>query len=91
VFRLGKFLQVKGPGLSVIVPLIDQLRRIDTRVQTIQIARQQVITKDDVPVSIDAVLFFRVDRASDAVSKCKSFVSRSHSTRGHRSAMSSVR
>ena len=40
VFRLGKFLQVKGPGLFLIVPLIDQLRMIDTRVQTIQIARQ---------------------------------------------------
>jgi regulator of protease activity HflC (stomatin/prohibitin superfamily) len=73
VFRLGKFLQVKGPGLFVIVPLIDQLRRIDTRVQTIQIARQQVITKDNVPVSIDAVLFFKVDRAADAVIKVQDF------------------
>jgi regulator of protease activity HflC (stomatin/prohibitin superfamily) len=51
VFRLGKLFRVKGPGLFLIVPLIDQLRRIDTRVQTIQIARQQVITKDNVPVS----------------------------------------
>jgi regulator of protease activity HflC (stomatin/prohibitin superfamily) len=73
VFRLGKFLQVKGPGLFVIVPFIDQLRRIDTRVQTIQIARQQVITKDNVPVSIDAVLFFKVDRAADAVIKVQDF------------------
>jgi regulator of protease activity HflC (stomatin/prohibitin superfamily) len=55
VFRLGKFLRVKGPGLFLIVPLVDRLRRIDTRVETIQIARQQVITKDNVPVSIDAV------------------------------------
>jgi regulator of protease activity HflC (stomatin/prohibitin superfamily) len=73
VFRFGKFLQVKGPGLFAIVPLIDQIRRIDTRVQTIQIARQQVITKDNVPVSIDAVLFFRVERASDAVIKVQDF------------------
>jgi regulator of protease activity HflC (stomatin/prohibitin superfamily) len=73
VFRLGKFLQVKGPGLFVIVPLVDQLRRIDTRVQTIQIARQQVITKDNVPVSIDAVLFFKVVSASDAVIKVQDF------------------
>jgi regulator of protease activity HflC (stomatin/prohibitin superfamily) len=73
VFRLGKFQQVKGPGLFLIVPLIDQLRRIDTRVQTIQIARQQVITKDNVPVSIDAVLFFRVERAADAVIKVQDF------------------
>jgi regulator of protease activity HflC (stomatin/prohibitin superfamily) len=73
VFRLGKFLQVKGPGLFLIVPLVDQLRRIDTRVQTIQIARQQVITKDNVPVSIDAALFFRVESAADAVIKVQDF------------------
>jgi regulator of protease activity HflC (stomatin/prohibitin superfamily) len=73
VFRLGKFRHVKGPGLFLIIPLVDQLRRIDTRVQTIQIARQQVITKDNVPVSIDAVLFFKVLSASDAVIKVQDF------------------
>jgi len=73
IFRLGKFLGVKGPGLFLIVPVFDQLRRIDTRVQTIQIARQQVITKDNVPVSIDAVLFFKVASASDAVIKVQDF------------------
>ena len=73
IFRLGKFLQVKGPGLFAIVPLIDQLRLIDTRVQTIQIARQQVITKDNVPVSVDAVLFFKVTSAADAVIKVQDF------------------
>jgi regulator of protease activity HflC (stomatin/prohibitin superfamily) len=73
VFRLGKFLAVKGPGLFLIIPVIDQLRRIDTRVQTIQVARQQVITKDNVPVSIDAVLFFKVLNASDAVIRVQDF------------------
>ena len=73
VFRVGKFSGVKGPGLFLIVPMVDQLRRIDTRVQTIQIARQQVITKDNVPVSIDAVLFFKVKSAADAVIKVQDF------------------
>jgi regulator of protease activity HflC (stomatin/prohibitin superfamily) len=73
VFRLGKFAWVKGPGLFAIVPLVDQLRRIDTRVQTIQIARQQVITKDNVPVSIDAVLFFKVEDAAAAVVKVQDY------------------
>lgn len=50
-----------------------RLRRIDTRVQTIQVARQQVITKDNVPVSIDAALLFRVENASDAVIKVQDF------------------
>jgi regulator of protease activity HflC (stomatin/prohibitin superfamily) len=73
VFRLGKFLCVKGPGLFAIVPLVDQVRLIDTRVQTIQVARQQVITKDNVPVSVDAVLFFKVQSAADAVIKVQDF------------------
>jgi regulator of protease activity HflC (stomatin/prohibitin superfamily) len=73
VFRLGKFRDVRGPGLFVIVPLIDQLRLIDTRVQTIQIARQQVITKDNVPVSVDAVLFCKVQNPADAVIKVQDF------------------
>jgi regulator of protease activity HflC (stomatin/prohibitin superfamily) len=73
VFRLGKFRNVRGPGLFVIVPLIDQLRLIDTRVQTIQIARQQVITKDNVPVSVDAVLFCKVQNPADAVIKVQDF------------------
>jgi regulator of protease activity HflC (stomatin/prohibitin superfamily) len=74
VFRLGKFWQVKGPGLFFIVPLVDQLRVIDTRVQTAQIARQQVITKDNVPVSVDAVLFFKVENASNAVIRVQNFL-----------------
>jgi regulator of protease activity HflC (stomatin/prohibitin superfamily) len=73
VFRLGKFLRVKGPGLFLIVPVVDQVRLIDTRIQTIQVARQQVITKDNVPVSVDAVLFFKVESASDAVIKVQDF------------------
>jgi len=73
VFRLGKLSKIKGPGLFLILPLVDQLRRIDTRVQTIQIARQQVITKDNIPVTIDAVLFFKVENASDAVVKVQDF------------------
>jgi regulator of protease activity HflC (stomatin/prohibitin superfamily) len=73
VFRLGKFSSVRGPGLFLVVPLVDQLRRVDTRVQTIQIERQQVITKDNVPVSIDAVLFFKVESAADAIIKVQDF------------------
>jgi len=73
VFRLGKFQGIKGPGLFFIIPLIDQIKRIDTRVQTVQVARQQVITKDNVPVTIDAVLFFKVENASDAIIRVQDF------------------
>ncbi|MFI5460285.1 MAG: slipin family protein [Isosphaerales bacterium] len=67
VFRLGKFHCMKGPGLFMIVPLVDQLRMIDTRVLTVNFPKQQVITRDNVPVTIDGVLFFRVKNASEAI------------------------
>ncbi len=67
VFRLGKFHTIKGPGLFMIVPLIDQLRMVDTRVLAVNIPKQQVITRDNVPVTIDGVLFFRVANAAEAI------------------------
>jgi regulator of protease activity HflC (stomatin/prohibitin superfamily) len=67
VFRLGKFQAIKGPGLFLIIPLIDQLRMVDTRVLAVNIPKQQVITRDNVPVTIDGVLFFRVDNAAEAI------------------------
>jgi regulator of protease activity HflC (stomatin/prohibitin superfamily) len=67
VFRLGKFHGMKGPGLFTIIPLIDQIRMVDTRVLTANFPQQQVITRDNVPVTIDGVLFFRVDNAAEAI------------------------
>jgi regulator of protease activity HflC (stomatin/prohibitin superfamily) len=67
VFRLGRFHTIKGPGLFMIIPLIDQLRMVDTRVLAVSIPKQQVITRDNVPVTIDGVLFFRVANAAEAI------------------------
>jgi regulator of protease activity HflC (stomatin/prohibitin superfamily) len=67
VFRLGKFHSIRGPGLFMIIPLIDQLRMVDTRVLAVNIPKQQVITRDNVPVTIDGVLFFRVDNPAEAI------------------------
>ena len=67
VFRLGKFKEIKGPGLFLIIPLIDQVRMVDTRILAVNIPKQQVITRDNVPVVIDGVLFFRVNNAADAI------------------------
>ena len=67
MFRLGKFHSIKGPGLFMIIPLIDQLRMVDTRVLAVNIPKQQVITRDNVPVTIDGVLFFRVDNPAEAI------------------------
>jgi regulator of protease activity HflC (stomatin/prohibitin superfamily) len=73
VFRLGKLSAVKGPGLFLVIPLIDWVRMVDTRVQALEISRQNVITRDNVPVSIDGVLFFRVVEAALAVVKVQDF------------------
>jgi regulator of protease activity HflC (stomatin/prohibitin superfamily) len=67
VFRLGKYKDIKGPGIFLIVPLIDQIRMVDTRVLAVNIPKQQVITRDNVPVTIDGVLFFRVVNAAEAI------------------------
>jgi regulator of protease activity HflC (stomatin/prohibitin superfamily) len=67
VFRLGRFHTIKGPGLFMIIPLIDQIRTVDTRVLAVSIPKQQVITRDNVPVTIDGVLFFRVANAAEAI------------------------
>jgi regulator of protease activity HflC (stomatin/prohibitin superfamily) len=67
VFRLGKYKDTRGPGLFLIVPLIDQIRMVDTRVLAVNIPKQQVITRDNVPVTIDGVRFFRVANAAEAI------------------------
>lgn len=67
VFRLGKFLDTRGPGLFMVIPLIDHVRMVDTRVLAVNIPKQQVITRDNVPVTIDGVLFFRVVNAAEAI------------------------
>jgi regulator of protease activity HflC (stomatin/prohibitin superfamily) len=67
VLRLGKFLGIRGPGILYIVPFIDYVRFVDMRVLAINIPSQKVITKDNVPASVDGVLFFLVADAERAV------------------------
>lgn len=67
VLRFGKFHKVKGPGLFLIIPIVDVTIKIDTRVLTLDIPTQQAITKDNVPVSINGVVYFKVENADTAV------------------------
>ena len=73
IFRLGKYSGIKGPGLFFIIPVVEQARFIDTRVLTMDIPTQQVITKDNVPVKINGVLFFQVDNVADAIIKVQDY------------------
>lgn len=74
VFRLGKFQSTKGPGLIVLIPFIDKVERVDLRVLTINVDRQEVITKDNVTVNVDAITFFRVVDAERAVIQVERFI-----------------
>ena len=60
ILRLGRLRPVKGPGLIFIIPVIDRLTRVDTRVVTLDVPAQKVITRDNVTVEVDAVVFYRV-------------------------------
>src|SRR3990167_1796239 len=73
VFRLGKYSSIQGPGIFFIIPMIDELRMIDTRILTMDIPKQQVITKDNVPVSINGVLYFLVSDPESAVIKVQNY------------------
>jgi regulator of protease activity HflC (stomatin/prohibitin superfamily) len=74
VFRLGKFSSVKGPGMFTVIPLIDSVQTVDTRVLTLDIPRQEAITKDNVPVSIDGVIFLQVARPDQAIINVQSYL-----------------
>jgi len=74
VLRLGQFQSIRGPGLFFVVPIIDRVRMVDTRVLAADIPRQEAITKDNVPVSINGALFFKVTNVEDAVMKIQDYV-----------------
>ncbi len=67
VFRMGKFVGVRGPGWVFILPFIEEYVKVDLRVQTVDIAPQKVITKDNIEVTIDAVIYLKVVDAAKAV------------------------
>ena len=73
IFRLGKLLGAKGPGLILLFPYVDKMVKMDLRVVTIDVAKQEVMTRDNVPVTVDAVVYFRVIDPVAAVVKVENF------------------
>ena len=67
VFRLGRYIGIKGPGIYYLVPLIDRQQKIDTRTATVNLEQQETITKDSVTIKVNAVLWFRIVEASKAI------------------------
>ena len=69
VFRFGKLRGERGPGLNLIIPYIDRMIKVDMRVETLVVEPQEVITRDNVTVQVDAVIFFQPVNATDTIIK----------------------
>ena len=74
VLTLGKFSGVKGPGLRLLIPYVQTMRRVDVRTTPIDVPKQEVITKDNVTVGVDAIVYFRVIDSSRAVLETTNYV-----------------
>src|SRR6266480_24712 len=74
IFRLGRLIALKGPGLIILIPFIDQMVRVDLRTVTLNVPPQEVITKDNVTVRVTAVAYFRVIDPNKAVTEVENFL-----------------
>ena len=67
IFRLGRIIATKGPGLIILIPIVDKMVKIDMRTITMDVPSQDVITRDNVSIKVNAVVYFRVLDANHAV------------------------
>src|SRR6184192_4146781 len=74
IFRLGKLLRAKGPGLVLLIPVVDRMVKVDLRVVTISVEKQEVMSRDNVPVTVDAVVYFRIVDPQASVVKVENFL-----------------
>mgnify|MGYP001606625157 CR=1 FL=1 len=74
IFRLGRLVGARGPGLFFIIPIVERMVKIDLRIVTMDVPRQDVITQDNVTVKVDAVVYFRVTNPEDAVVKVMDYI-----------------
>ena len=74
VFQLGRFWKVKGPGLVLVIPGIQQMVRVDLRIVTLDVEPQDVISRDNVSVKVNAVVFFRVVEPDKAIIKVENYL-----------------
>src|SRR6187455_3630758 len=74
VFQLGRFWQVKGPGLVILIPVVQQMVRVDLRTVVLDVPPQDVITRDNVSVKVNAVVYFRVVDPEKAIIQVEDFL-----------------
>ena len=73
IFRLGKYKRTIGPGVVYILPIFEKAKKVDLRIVTADIPRQEVITRDNIPVLANTVVYYKVERPEDAVIKIENY------------------
>ncbi len=74
IFRLGRLVGARGPGLFFILPFVERMVKVDLRIVTMDVPRQDIITRDNVTVKVDAVVYFRVVNPEDSVTKVMDYI-----------------
>ena len=78
VFRLGRFVGLRGPGLIFLIPFVERMRKVDLRIITMDVPEQEAMTVDNVTVRVDAVVYFRVVDAAQAILKVHDYIKATH-------------
>jgi regulator of protease activity HflC (stomatin/prohibitin superfamily) len=74
IFRMGRLLGAKGPGLFFIIPIIDKMIKVDLRTVTLDVPAQEIITKDNVPTKVNAVVYFRIINPENAIVEVENYL-----------------
>ena len=74
IFRLGRLVGTRGPGLFLLIPMIEKMVKLDLRIITLDVPAQEVITRDNIPITVDAVLYFKVSDPIRAVVEVENFL-----------------
>jgi len=74
VFTLGKFSNIRKPGITYVMPILQSMRKVDMRIKTAEIPRQEVITKDNIPMLVNAVVYFKVINPESAIIKIEDYI-----------------
>ncbi|MBK5226225.1 MAG: slipin family protein [Thermoleophilia bacterium] len=74
IFRLGRLIATKGPGLFLLIPFVDRMVKVDQRIVTMSVPPQEVITRDNVPAKVNAVVYFRVMEPQKAIVEVEDFI-----------------
>jgi regulator of protease activity HflC (stomatin/prohibitin superfamily) len=74
IFRLGRVIDTKGPGLIILIPVVDRMVKVDMRTITMDVPPQDVITRDNISIKVNAVVYFKVMEANDAVINVENYL-----------------